>query len=207
MTHLLIFGDSNTHGTLPAPGPGAPEALGPDDRWAGHLARGLGEGWRVTVDGLPGRTFVLDDPIEGAWKNGLSILPATLEAQAPVDAVAVMLGTNDQKARFSLTGRDIALAARRLLGAIRRFAPGAPILLICPPRVQELAEAAHTFRGAEDRAGDLPTHMAGIALAERAAFFDANTVIATDAADGVHFGPEAHAALGRALIEPVGALA
>ncbi|WP_375261503.1 GDSL-type esterase/lipase family protein [Palleronia sp.] len=197
MPHVLIFGDSNTHGSQPD---GADvDRLSPEDRWAGHVARELGADWRLTVDGLPGRTCVLDDPIEGAWKNGSRVLPASLQTHAPLDGVAIMLGTNDQKARFALSGLEIAYGLRPLLHMVDRLAPGARILVVCPPAVQETGLSTPIFRGATDRCADLPAHMAEIAAVEGAGFFDANTVISTDAEEGVHFGPEAHAALGRAL--------
>ena len=200
MPHILIFGDSNTHGSQPAAAP--VERLSPDERWAGHLARELGAGWRLTVDGLPGRTCVHDDPIEGAWKNGLRVLPASLQTHAPLDGVAIMLGTNDQKARFGLSGLEIAYSLRPLLHMVARLAPWARALVICPPAVRETDQSTPIFRGATDRCADLPTRMAEIAVEEGAAFFDANTAISTDPEEGVHFGPDAHAALGRALARP-----
>ena len=194
MPHILIFGDSNTHGSQPE-GP----RLSPDDRWAGPLARDLGDGWRLTVDGLPGRTCVHDDPVEGAWKNGLTVLPASLQTHAPLDGVAIMLGTNDQKARYALSGLEIAHTIRPLLQMVARLAPAARCLVICPPAVRETALSTPIFLGAEARCADLPARMAEIAAEEGAAFFDANTAISTDSDEGVHFGPEAHAALARAL--------
>ena len=200
MPHILIFGDSNTHGTQPK-GTGV-ERLSPQDRWAGHLGRALGEDWRLKVDGLPGRTCTLDDPIEGAWKNGLAVLPASLQTHAPLDGVAIMLGTNDQKARFALSGLEIAQSLRHLLRVIRALAPGVRTLVICPPAVRETDESMPVFRGATARCADLPAHMAELAAEEDAAFFDANAAISTNPEEGVHFGPEAHAALGRALETP-----
>lgn len=194
MPHILIFGDSNTHGSQPD---GA--ALSPDERWAGHLARELGADWRLTVDGLPGRTCVHDDPVEGAWKNGLTVLPASLQTHAPLDGVAIMLGTNDQKARFALSGLEIAHTLRPLLQMIARLSPGARRLVICPPAVRETPLSTPIFLGAEARCADLPARMAEIAAEEEAAFFDANAAIGTDPDEGVHFGPEAHSDLARAL--------
>ncbi len=203
MPHLLIFGDSNTHGTLPGEEAGR---LAPADRWAGHLARGLGPDWRLTVEGLPGRTTVRDDPVEGAWKNGATVLPALLESHAPVDVVAIMLGTNDLKARFSMTAEDIARALEGLLVTVARFAPAARRMLICPPPVQEVGPHAEIFAGAAERSARLPVRIGAAAARMGAAFFDAGQVIACDPADGIHFGAEAHAALGAALVEPVRAL-
>src|SRR5207247_7081882 len=55
---VVCFGDSNTWGYDPA----SKERLGPDARWAGVLAKTLGDGYRVIEEGLKGRTTVVDDP-------------------------------------------------------------------------------------------------------------------------------------------------
>ena len=78
-----------------------PAGLARDERWAGRLARLLPD-WEVIAEGHPGRTTVHDDPVEGAHRNGLTVLPALLESHRPVDVVLVMLGTNDLKERFSV---------------------------------------------------------------------------------------------------------
>lgn len=206
MPHLLVFGDSNSHGTLPMEGGRDAGALEPGARWAGHLAGGLGPDWRVTVEGLPGRTTVRDDPVEGAWKNGATVLPALLESHAPLDVVAIMLGTNDLKARFAMTAADIALALESLLVTVLRFAPAARRLLICPPPVQEVGPFAEIFTGAAARSARLADRIGAVAARNGAAFFDAGQVIACDPADGIHFDAAAHAALGAALVAPVRAL-
>ena len=110
---LLCFGDSNTHGTMPM---GDLSAMGRFDhrhRWTARLA-GLLPDWEVISEGHPGRTTVHDDPIEGAHRNGLTVLPALLESHRPIHAVLLMLGTNDLKERFSVNAGDIAQALERL---------------------------------------------------------------------------------------------
>jgi len=72
-----------------------------EERWTGVLAQTLGAGWKIVEEGLPARTTVHDDPIEGRHKNGLSYLRPCLESHLPVDVVVLMLGPNDLKARFS----------------------------------------------------------------------------------------------------------
>ncbi|PZX16342.1 lysophospholipase L1-like esterase [Palleronia aestuarii] len=207
MPHLLIFGDSNTHGTLAQPDPEGRLRLDTQARWAGRLAVGLGADWRITVEGLPGRTCTSDDPVEGAGRNGLTLLTPLLQSHAPIDIVAIMLGTNDQKARFALRGIDIANSAGRLLVTVAQIAPEARRLLICPPRVRETGAFAEMFAGAEDRAASLPGHMERVAQEQGAAFFDANGVIAVDPLDGIHLDAEAHETLARALLPVVRGLA
>ena len=69
---VLCYGDSNTHGTRPMTRAGVLERFAREERWTGVLAQTLGASWRVIEEGLPARTTVHDDPIEGRHKNGLS---------------------------------------------------------------------------------------------------------------------------------------
>ena len=82
---LVCFGDSNTHGSPPSAGVDRPARYGPDVRWPGLLATALGPGWRVHEEGLPGRTTVHPDPIEGAHLSGLAALPMVLGTHSPID--------------------------------------------------------------------------------------------------------------------------
>ena len=152
MQTVLCYGDSNTHGTLPMASLEATGRLGPDERWPGVLAKTLGPSWRVVEEGLPGRTTVHPDPIEGVHKNGLAALPVALESHRPLDLVILMLGTNDLKARFSLVPEDIAAGVERLVLAIRASEAGpglaAPrLLLVAPPPVIEVGCLAAMFTG------------------------------------------------------------
>jgi hypothetical protein len=52
------------------------------------------------------------------------VLPALLETHRPLDAVLLMLGTNDLKQRFSVNAMDIALSLERLVRVIRARAAG-----------------------------------------------------------------------------------
>jgi lysophospholipase L1-like esterase len=114
---LLLFGDSNTHGTMAMPDLGFGGRFDREERWAGRLAKLLPD-WEVIAEGHPGRTTVHDDPVEGAHRNGLTVLPALLESHKPLDVVLVMLGTNDLKERFSVNACDVALSLERLVRVI-----------------------------------------------------------------------------------------
>ena len=198
MKTLMCFGDSNTHGSRPCRHFGDSRRLPPGKRWPGALAAHLGSGWHVVEEGLGARTTVFDDPVEGLHKNGSRMLLGLLETHKPLDAVVIMLGTNDQKARFGLTAFDIAAGAGRLVETVQAFeVPN--ILLICPPAVQERGCLAGMCAGAEARSADLPRCFAEEAERRGVDFLDANAHIATDPLDGVHFEAAAHAKLAKAV--------
>ena len=203
MRSLLLFGDSNTHGTVPMPDLDFDGRFDRDERWAGRLAKLLPD-WEVIAEGHPGRTTVHDDPVEGAHRNGLSVLPALLESHRPVDVVLVMLGTNDLKARFSVNASDIALSLERLVRVIRaseagpgRGAPG--VLLVAPPPIAEVGCLAGMFAGGASKSQALAAEIRAAAARLDVPFLDAGAVVQVSPIDGIHYGPEANPALAEAF--------
>lgn len=207
MTTVLLFGDSNTHGTMPMSALGERRRYGRDQRWSGHLARALPDVVFIE-EGQPGRTTVHDDPVEGAHRNGLRVLPALLESHRPIDLLVIMLGTNDMKTRFAVTGFDVALSLERLAEVVKasKAGPGQGVpklLLIAPPPVREAGCLAGMFEGGAAKSANLAGHLAEAAARCGAAFLDGGAHIAVSPLDGVHFEPEAHAALGAAVAAAV----
>ena len=151
------------------------------------------------VEGLPGRTTVHDDPVEGEHRNGLRTLRAIIESHRPLDLLILLLGTNDTKQRFALGPQDIALGVARLIREAQETGHVAQVLVICPPPVRERGDLAEIFTGAEARCEGLSEHMARFAGENIAAFMDAGTVIKVDPVDGVHWSADSHDALGRAV--------
>lgn len=204
---IVCFGDSNTWGYVP----GSTERYPRDVRWTGVMADQLGHAFHVVEEGQNGRTTVWDDPLEGGHKNGLAYLPACLESHHPIDLVILMLGTNDLKARFSLTALDIALGAERLVQTIRCSAWGvvgkAPaILLAVPPPVDPKGDAAEMFAGAKAKSGDLGRCYVEVAERCACALIDLGKLITVDPADGIHYSGEAHRLLGLAMATRVKAM-
>lgn len=201
---VLCYGDSNTHGTAPMATLEDLGRLGPAERWPGVLAAELGAGWRVIEEGLPGRTTVHPDPVSGAHKSGIAVLPAILESHRPIDLVAIMLGTNDFKARFQVPPVEIADSIERLVLTVRTSfcgpGAGAPdVLAICPPPVLEAGCLAEIFEGGAARSARLAGFLAPVAARRGAGFLDAGEVIASSPLDGVHFDAAEHGRLGRAV--------
>lgn len=203
MRSLLLFGDSNTHGTMPMPDLDFDGRFDRDERWAGRLAK-LMPDWEVIAEGHPGRTTVHDDPVEGAHRNGLSVLPALLESHRPLDLVLVMLGTNDLKARFSVNACDIALSLERLVRVIRASEAGpsgaAPgVLLVAPPPIVETGCLAGMFAGGAAKSKALAREIAAAAKRAGVPFLDAGEVVAVSPIDGIHYDAAANPLLAEAF--------
>jgi lysophospholipase L1-like esterase len=205
---VLCYGDSNTHGTMPVTQPGMLSRFDETDRWPGVLRGQLGADWRVIEEGLPGRTTVHDDPIEGRHKNGLTTLRPCLESHLPLDLVVLMLGTNDLKARFSVPAADIASSAEVLLKEIVacNAGPGgrAPdVLLVAPVPIEEVGFLGAMFEGGAAKSSQLAPLYAEVAERQGAAFFNAGTVARVSPVDGIHFEADQHHRLGGALAEAI----
>jgi lysophospholipase L1-like esterase len=203
MRHLMVFGDSNTHGTGPMTDFGDSPRFSRAERWTTHMAAALPE-WEVVVEGQPGRTTVHNDPIEGAHRNGRAVLPALLESHRPLDLVVIMLGTNDLKARFSLTATDIALGVERLVGDIRVSAAGpgqgAPaVMVICPPPIAEVGDLGGIFTAGAAVSQTLWPAFKAMAARVRVPLINAADHLAVSPIDGIHYDAAAMPAFGLAV--------
>jgi lysophospholipase L1-like esterase len=210
---ILCFGDSNTWGS--ATRPGDDQRYAPEERWPGVLQSRLGAGWSVIAEGLPGRTTVHPDPIEGLWMSGAAYLMPCLRSHRPLDAVAIMLGTNDLKQRFAVPAHDVAAGMGVLLSIVKQSASGplssAPkMLAICPPPILEKfgerPEFAEMFAGGHEKSLRLAPAYETIAREHGADFLSAGDVIRSSAFDGIHLDKDAQAALGNAVAKKVAAL-
>jgi lysophospholipase L1-like esterase len=208
---ILCYGDSNTHGTVPATGPFDRRRFPEDVRWPGMLRAALGDGWTVIEEGLPGRTTVHDDPLEGVHKNGLSHLRACLESHRPVDVLVIMLGTNDLKTRFSVPPGDIARGVGRLcetaLACEAGPSSGAPkLVVVAPVPIIEAGHLGEMFGGGAAKSERLAPLYEELAAQLGAAFLDAGTIARVSPIDGVHLEADQHRALGEALAQVVAKL-
>jgi lysophospholipase L1-like esterase len=176
-------------------------------RWTAQLAALL-PGWYVIEEGHPGRTTVHDDPVEGAHRNGLTVLPALLESHRPIDVVLVMLGTNDLKQRFSVNVTDIALSLERLVHVIRASGCGpggaAPaVLLAAPPPIIEVDSLGAIFAGGAEKSLALGARIAQSARRLGVPFVDAGALIAVSPIDGIHYDAAAQAVLAGAFARAI----
>jgi lysophospholipase L1-like esterase len=207
MPNILCYGDSNTWGCIPLPGPEPARRFPPDTRWPGVLRRELGDGYWIVEAGLNARTTVWDDPLEPD-RNGRKLLLPTLLTHQPLELVIIMLGTNDLKRRINASAAEIAEGAGMLVDVVNVSGCGpdgtAPqTLLVCPPPVALLDLADDTFDGAAEKSHQLAGRFAEIAETRSCAFLDAGTVISSSDIDGIHLDEPQHAALGAAVAQQV----
>jgi lysophospholipase L1-like esterase len=208
MHTLLTFGDSNTHGTRPILVQGEFHRLDDKTRWPCVTKEALGDKWRVIEEGLPGRTTCFDDPIMGSFMNGWVGLKIALSSHEPIDLLTIMLGTNDCKAHFGNSARDILGGVAGLLAIaqdndLQKRHGGYKTLLISPPPIVVTGELKNSYYGAGPLSKKLADLYSELAAHRGVEFFDAGKVIETSAVDGVHFEDEGHRILGKALAKKI----
>ena len=130
---ILCYGDSNTYGYIPTGG-----RYDAHTRWPMRMQAVLGDGYTVIEEGFNGRTCVFDDPVEGGYKSGVKYLPPCLMSHNPLDAVIIMLGSNDTKARFGMTPMTIGQSMMQLVRTAKQYAVNeagetAHIIIAAPP--------------------------------------------------------------------------
>ena len=203
MNTILCYGDSNTWGWIPGTGERYPF----EKRWTGIVQNNLGDGYRIIEEGLNGRTTLLDDPIEFN-RNGLKYLIPCLESHKPLDLVILSLGSNDLKARFSVTAFDIALSAGVLIDEINKSASGRDgkvpkILLLAPPPLGNLTDFAEIFEGGKEKSQKLSRYYKSIAEERGSYFLDLGEIVKASDIDGVHLTEESHKIVGSKVTEIV----
>ena len=215
MKTVLCYGDSNTFGWNPISFDPLDIAVvlgqhrfDKNKRWTGIMSNELGNGYHIIEEGLPGRTTVWDDPVEGEDKNGKKYLLPCLLSHAPIGLVLLMLGTNDLKMRFSVTAYDIAMSIGVLIGIIKGSGTnmeGEPpeILVVSPPPLGKLSEFGEFLEGGTEKSKKLANYYQRISKQLGCGFLDAGKVIKASPIDGVHFEEAEHAKLGRALADKV----
>ncbi|MCI5845577.1 MAG: GDSL-type esterase/lipase family protein [Oscillospiraceae bacterium] len=190
MKTILCFGDSNTYGYHPETKKRYVETI----RWTGRLQNQIRPyGWRVIEEGLCGRTTMLDG-MHRENRNGAAILPMLLETHAPLDAVILMLGTNDCKTQFHATPESIGDGIRKLILQIRETDSNLPILLISPIHLaQDIEKKDPAFSDNSVLVSHaLKSVYAAIAEQESCLFFAASDYAEPSEIDGEHLDAEGH---------------
>jgi len=201
MKTVLLYGDSNTWGVAPD-GSRLPYA----HRLAGVVQKSLPDGYRIIEEGLPGRTTVLDDPL-GDYKNGLRYFVPCLLSHLPLDAVVIMLGTNDMQLCYRFPAAYSAEAIRQYIQTIRRLcsesaAPTPQIVIVSPAEIADSIMQSDLYPYFGDASIEKSRQFGAlyqkVAAEEGAAFLNA-AVFSRAGADGVHIAPDGFEALGAAI--------
>ena len=200
---ILCFGDSNTFGwigSLEGPTRRFPSNV----RWTGCLATLLGPDYEIIEEGLGGRTlrdhFTVGSGVfvPGAGLCGKDYLPACLLSHLPLDAVVIMLGSNDMKSALNRSEHDIADGMAELADIVLTFPwqelldyPRPRLLIVSPPLIgaRKMELAGERYVDAPRKSRALATLYKGVAESRNAFFLDAASLLTDEPAGEAH-GPD-----------------
>lgn len=187
---IVCYGDSNTWGRIPGN-----ERYPRSVRWTGVLQKLLGGEYEIINEGLNGRTFVAVDP-QRPYRTGVSQLESILQSHKPVDAVVIMLGTNDVKTTYNLTAQDIARHLDQTIALVQKENIS-KILIVCPTEIilPEVNTLNPDFVNGPEISIQLPALYKNVAEKYSCNFLNAQDYISSSKIDGFHLEPEAHATL------------
>ncbi len=203
MKTILCYGDSNTWGWDPI----TESRFDKDVRWPGVLRKALGDDYEVISEGLPGRTTVWTDPIEGHMSGKDYLIPC-LHSHKPIDLVIILLGTNDLKHRFGVTAFDIAEGISHLVKMIQQSGSGLggespQVLILTPPPLEKLSKFAEMFTGGVEKSKNLSQQYQRVADLLACPYLDTSEHIVSSDVDGVHFDVSTHNTLGQVVAQKV----
>lgn len=166
---------------------------------------------RVIEDCLNGRRTAWHDPFKPG-RNGLAGLQQRVEVNSPLALVVLMLGSNDFQSMHAHNAWHSSQGIAALVSAIRQapIEPGMPVakvLVVAPPEIgTPKGPIAPKFEGGQHKCVGLGAAYQQVCDELGCHFFDAGSVTACSAVDGVHLDAGQHRVLGSALCEVVGAL-
>ncbi len=204
---ILCYGDSNTYGYIPTGG-----RYDEHTRWPMRMQALLGTGYAVIEEGFNGRTCVFDDPVEGGFKSGVQYLPPCLMSHNPLDAVIIMLGSNDTKVRFGMTPMTIGQSMMQLVRVAKQYAVNeagetAHIIIAAPPQILDnLMQTRHAECFGEQAiavSAGLSRELRRISKLMRCDFFDAVPYAEVSPLDAVHMTAQGHLRLGEAMAQKI----
>lgn len=211
MKNILCFGDSNTWGYVVGsfdPDTFMAKRMLFDERWPGILQNGLGESYGIIEAGLNGRTTNIDAP-EWAERNGLKAIPMLLEANAPLDLIIIMLGTNDLKNCFNRSAKDIAAGLSEIIDSIRslKFIDVEPeaetkILVVSPPVVYKEDGFGEDFKNASKKSIEYGGLIKSLCKSTGCYYLDVSDIKFSDV-DGIHLEESSHKELGNKLVSVI----
>ena len=218
---ILCFGDSNTFGWIGRLD-GPTRRFPSDIRWTARLSSLLGPDNEIIEEGLGGRTlrdhFTVGSGVSvpGAGLCGKDYLPACLLSHLPLDAVVIMLGSNDMKSALGHSEHDIAEGMAELADIVLTFPweglldyPRPRLLIVSPPYIgkRKMELAGERYVDAPRKSRALASLYQNLADRLNISFLDAASCLTDEPAgeahgpDGMHLSESDHAKLALAMAE------
>lgn len=192
MKQIVCFGDSNTWGYCPQTKDRFERGL----RWTGILQDKFEEqNIRIIEEGLCGRTTVHED-ISRPNRKGINSIPDIMVSHGRIDQVILMLGTNDCKAVYHNSAKEIAKGAEHCVDELLRYVCPEQILLVSPIHLGEevwKSEYDPEFdRRSVAVSKKLKVEYSKVAKAKKVSFLAASDFVKPSKEDQEHFDAAGH---------------
>ncbi len=210
---ILCFGDSNTWGYNPADSTRLP------GRWTRQLEWKGEETLEVVEEGLNSRNAVALDEY-APEKCGIHSFKMMLQSHKPLDAVVLMLGTNDLKSHYCNTANNIANGIREYVRLM--FNPTLfegtttpKLLVVSPIHLGDTLPELQGEGGGFDERSVRQSHLLAEWIENTIApymkdgqvfFMDASKYAKPSAIDGLHMDADNHARLAHAISKKLGSM-
>lgn len=194
-TNILCFGDSNTYGYIPGGLGRYPE----ESRYPNVLAKILGASFKVSADGIVGRTTCFNDPVRPG-KNSLDSISQSVEEHQP-DILVLALGTNDCKECFHSDAKGIAKGLEQLCQRALAVKPNLRIILIAPAHLGSAASSLEYNDESFRVSLEVAREYAALAKISNYAFLELDSFTKTSPVDGEHLTEAGQRLLAKKLAE------
>jgi len=209
MYKILCYGDSNTWGFDTKTFHEKNTICRFKTRWTDALQENLGKQYDVCVDALNGRTTNFDDP-DWPNRNAKTDLPLTLEKHTPIDAIILILGTNDLKFKFKKSPEEVIQGLAELIKIIRYSSQGdyaqyktPKIILATPTIIKKEIAFDNEFKNARKKSQKLVELCPKLANEEEVTSIDANQAKLDLETDGIHFSKVDHIKFSKFIAEKI----
>ena len=212
MKNILCYGDSNTWGFNPIDGSRYEKEV----RWTGVLEKELGGEYRIIENGINGRTTVFDNPYAFEYQNGFKGLFYALNASKPLDAIVLMLGTNDLNYTdaegvykglhriINFLINSSSFFKDTTLGSSPIWKDNPKILLVSPIRRERKNQTNQIIEDKRNEESNLfSIHLKRLADELNVSFLDAANIASPSSLDGLHMDEENHKILGLAIADKI----
>lgn len=197
---ILCFGDSNTWGYIP--GKNGLVRYDEQTRWTSLLQEKMGDAYKILDFGLCGCESGAKVKNKCFNADAQTLFPSVLCASLPVDAVFIMLGTNDLKKVNNWQSGDTAKNLDMLINVTHTLSPGARIFLAPAVILKSgLSNDIEFDESALEKSKLCAQEVAELAKRRDIPLFDTNQFVHELDFDGCHFTATDHKAFAEGFAE------
>lgn len=198
MKKILCFGDSNTFGYNPADCSRYPREI----RWTGILSEFLGNNFEVIEAGCNNRNCFAYNP-DNIELNSNIVLPKYLAVNP--DIVILAVGINDLQKFYNPTYKEFEEGVKNLISITKATLPSSKIILCAPAKItSDVLTSVLSFQFDNisiEKSLNIQAIYKKIADETSSYYINLDEIVHVSKFDGLHFDPEEHTKIAKALYD------